>query len=79
MKKLLSTLAAVLAPSLIAAVTTVPSAEKAYTGYTSPDPTDSIIYLDAAIDEHGIGGTGMLFTGTVGGNAVQVLRRETVW
>jgi len=35
------------------------------------------VNLDAEIDENGFGGTGMLFTGTVGGNAVQVLRWET--
>ena len=35
------------------------------------------VNLDAEIDENGFGGTGMLFTGTVGGNAVQVLHWET--
>jgi len=35
------------------------------------------VNLDAEIDENGFGGTGMLFTGTAGGNAVQVLRWET--
>jgi len=36
------------------------------------------VHLDAEIDENGFGGTGMLFTGTTGGNAVQVLRWETL-
>ena len=37
------------------------------------------IGLDAEIDENGFGGTGILFTGTVGVNAVQVLRWETLY
>ena len=36
------------------------------------------VNLDAEIDENEFGGTGMLFTGTAGGNAVQVLRWETL-
>ncbi|MBN2320386.1 MAG: hypothetical protein JXR49_14995 [Acidobacteria bacterium] len=37
------------------------------------------VTLDAEIEENGFGGTGMLFTGTVGGNALRVLRWETGW
>jgi hypothetical protein len=37
------------------------------------------VHLDAKIDENGLGGAGMLFTGTVGVNAVRVLRWETDW
>jgi hypothetical protein len=37
------------------------------------------VHLDAKIDENGLGGTGMLFAGTVGVNAVRVLRWETDW
>ncbi len=37
------------------------------------------VRLNAEIDENGFGGTGMLFTGTAGGNAVRVLRWETGW
>jgi hypothetical protein len=44
MKKILSALAAVLALSLIAAVMPVASEKKAYTGYTSLDPAESIIF-----------------------------------
>ncbi len=37
------------------------------------------VRLDAKIDENGLGGAGMLFTGTVGVNAVRVLRWEIDW
>lgn len=37
------------------------------------------VHLEAKIEENGFGGTGMLFTGTVGVNAVRVLRWETDW
>lgn len=37
------------------------------------------VHLDAEINENGLGGAGMLFTGTVGVNAVMVLRWDTRW
>jgi hypothetical protein len=37
------------------------------------------VSLDAEIDENGFGGTGLLFTGTAGVNAVRVLRWETLY
>ncbi len=37
------------------------------------------VNLDAEINENGFGGTGMLFTGTTGSNAVKVLHWETEW
>lgn len=37
------------------------------------------VHLDAEINENGFGGTGMLFTGGAGVNAVKVLRWDTQW